>query len=131
MIAHMHHIGMVISNSFDVDDVDPAIKGGLDWAVMNGLKRRMLDKMPTMAKNVNGWLMNTDAIRVYGNYYLKWAIVVMVGLGANQPKDSIYPLNVADADGQPRNAAYNYVVLHFEREEIPPMEAFWLLHYNV
>jgi hypothetical protein len=50
----------------------------------------------------------------------------MVGLGANQPKDSIYPLNVADADGhqQPMNGTYNYV-LHFEREEIPPVEAFW------
>lgn len=70
MIAHMHHIGMVISNTFDVDDVDPAIKAGLDWAVMNCLKQRMLGKMPTMAKIVNGWLMNTDAIGVYGSSQL-------------------------------------------------------------
>jgi hypothetical protein len=80
MIAHMHHIGMVISNSFDVDDADPAIKAGLDWAVMNGLKQRMLGKMPTMAKIVNGWLMNTDAIGVYGNYYLKQANFLWVWL---------------------------------------------------
>jgi hypothetical protein len=40
------------------------------------------------------------------NYYLKWESVVMVGLGPNQPKDSIYPLkNVADANGQPMNGA--------------------------
>ena len=38
---------------------------------------------------------------VYGNFYFKRAIVALIGLGANQPEDAIYPLNVADADGQP------------------------------
>jgi hypothetical protein len=44
-------------------------------------------KLPTMARVVNGWSMNTDTMGVYGNYDLKRAIVAQLGRGANQPED--------------------------------------------
>ena len=40
--------------------------------------------------------MNTDTMGVYGNYYLKRAMVAQLGLGANLPEDAIYPLNLSD-----------------------------------
>lgn len=86
----------------------------------------MHDKLPTLARIANGWQMNTDTMGVYGNFYLKRAIVAMAGLGANQPDDAIYPLNVADADGKPVMAENDYV-LHFEKGELPPVDAFWSL----
>lgn len=61
---------------------------------------------------------------VYGNYYLKRAVVALIGLGANQPEDAIYPLNVADADGKPMEGMNKYVI-HFAKEELPPVGAFW------
>ena len=70
--------------------------------------------------------MNTDTMGVYGNYYLKRAIVALVGLGANQPEDAIYPMNVADADGKPVTADNKYV-LHFSKDQLPPVDAFWSL----
>ena len=63
---------------------------------------------------------------VYGNFYLKRAIVAMVGLGANQPEDAIYPMNICDADGDVMTGNKRYV-LHFNKEEIPPADAFWSL----
>lgn len=48
----------------------------------------------------------------------------MVGLGANPPEDAIYPLAVGDADGQPVMAENRYV-LHFDKDELPPVGAFW------
>jgi hypothetical protein len=82
--------------------------------------------LPTLARVINGWQMNTDTMGVYGNYYLKRAIVAMAGLGANQPDDAIYPINIADADGQPVMAENSYV-LHFQKDELPPVGAFWSL----
>ena len=40
-------------------------------------------KLPTLARVANGWSLNTDTMGVYGNYYLKRAIVTQLGLGAN------------------------------------------------
>jgi hypothetical protein len=40
------------------------------------------------------------------------------------PGDAIYPLNLADSEGESLDGASNYVI-HFEKSEIPPVDAFW------
>jgi hypothetical protein len=50
----------------------------------------------------------------------------MIGLGSNPPEDAIYPLTFVDADGKPLNGENDYV-LHFDGQELPPVEAFWSL----
>ena len=86
----------------------------------------MQDKVPTLARVTNGWQMNTDTMGVYGDYYLKRAIVALLGLGANQAEDAIYPLSVTDADGKPVVAENKYI-LHFNKSELPPVTGFWSL----
>jgi hypothetical protein len=61
---------------------------------------------------------------VYGNYYLKRAIIAREGLGANVPEDAIYPLNLADETGQPLDGTHRYTI-HFDKAAIPPVGAFW------
>ena len=123
IVARMRRLGIEPGKSFDLGKADAAIKHGLERAVPDGLKG-MQEKIPTLARAVNGWQMNTDTMGVYGNYYLKRAIVALVGLGANLPEDAIYPLNLGDADGKPLTGANKYL-LHFAKSEIPPVGAFW------
>ena len=91
-----------------------------------GLKL-MQDKTPTIARVTNGWQMNTDTMGVYGNYYLKRAIVALVGLGANQPDDAIYPLNISGR----RTASQSWRKTNMScisiRTQLPPVGAFWSL----
>lgn len=121
-LARLKRIGLEPGKSFD----DSKVGADVLERAPSGALRLMQQKMPTLARVVNGWGMNTDAMGVYGDYYLKRAIVAMAGLGANQPEDAIYPLNVADANGQPVTAENRYV-LHFGKEELPPVDAFWSL----
>ncbi|MFY9829859.1 MAG: DUF1214 domain-containing protein, partial [Rhodoplanes sp.] len=81
-------------------------------------------KIPTLARVVNFWSMNTDTMGVYGNYYLKRAIVAQFGLGANLPEDAVYPLNLGDESGKPLDGANRYL-LRFEKGAVPPVDAFW------
>jgi hypothetical protein len=123
IVARMRRIGIEPGKSFDLAKADPAVKRALERAAPDALKA-MQAKIPTLARVVNGWQMNTDTTGVYGNYYLKRAIVALVGLGANVPEDAVYPLNIGDADGKALTGANKYV-LHFTKGELPPAKAFW------
>ncbi|MGH6903452.1 MAG: DUF1254 domain-containing protein [Geminicoccaceae bacterium] len=123
IIARMRRIGIEPGQSFDLDKVDPAVKQALE-GVPTEAQKLMVWKVPTLARVVNGWSMNTDTMGVYGNYYLKRAIVAQLGLGANLPEDAIYPLNIADEAGRPLDGTSNYTI-HFDQETLPPVNAFW------
>jgi hypothetical protein len=123
ILARMRRIGIEPPASFDLGKAAPAVARGLERAAPDALKA-MRAKIPTLARVVNGWQMNTDTMGVYGNYYLKRAIVALVGLGANLPEDAVYPLNLGDADGKPLTGANKYT-LHFTKGEVPPVSAFW------
>jgi hypothetical protein len=123
IISQMNEIGIEVGKSFDFEKLDPAVKKALE-SVPAKAQALMKWKVPTLARVTNGWSMNTDTMGVYGNYYLKRAIVAQMGLGANLPEDAIYPLNIGDESGKPLDGANKYV-LHFEKRQTPPVNAFW------
>ena len=123
IVARMRRIGFDPGHPFDPDTVDPVVRKALEGAPADA-QQLMRWKVPTLARVVNGWSMNTDTMGVYGNYYLKRAIVAQLGLGANLPEDAIYPQNLADESGKPLDGANRYTI-HFDKETIPPVGAFW------
>jgi hypothetical protein len=125
ILARMRRIGLGPGQRFDYERLEPGLQRALDAAPGEALAL-MQATMPRMARVVNGWQMNTETIGVYGNHYLKRAMVDMVGLGANPAEDAVYPLGLTDADGQPLDGDHDYV-LHFEEQELPPVDAFWSL----
>lgn len=123
MMALLKRIGFEQGQSFDPSRLSTAIQSGLDKARTSALEL-MTWKLPTIATVTNGWSMNTDTMGVYGNYYLKRAIVAREGLGANLPEDAIYPLNLFDDQHAPLSGAHTYT-LHFDKDNLPPVNAFW------
>jgi hypothetical protein len=123
MIAQLKKIGIEPGKSFALEQVPPTIRNALATAPKEGQKL-MAWKVPTLARVVNGWSLNTDTMGVYGNYYLKRAIIAQLGLGANLPQDAIYPINLGDESGKPLDGANKYT-LHFDKDNAPPVDAFW------
>jgi hypothetical protein len=123
IIAQMRRIGIERGTSLNFDTLAPAVKKALE-SVPEDAQRLMQWKIPTLARVVNQWSMNTDTMGVYGNYYLKRAIIAQVGLGANLPEDAIYPLNLGDDTGKPLDGSEKYTI-HFEKGATPPANAFW------
>jgi hypothetical protein len=123
IVAQMKRIGIEPGKSLNFDKLDPVVQKALADAPQ-AAQQLMAWKVATVARVANGWSMNTDTMGVYGNYYLKRAIVAQLGLGANLPEDAIYPLNLADSNGKPLVGSSKYTV-HFDKGATPPVNAFW------
>jgi len=61
----------------------------------------------------NGWMFSTKTGQ-YGTDYLQRAFITAIGLGANRPKDAVYPTSEEDPDGKPYSGANKYTV-HFPK----------------
>jgi hypothetical protein len=127
MVAKLASIGVVPGQSFDLNkngsDTAKAITDGVD----DGKKKvAELAHNPWNNKPVNGWMITTRDIGIYGTNYDARAGIDCVGLGANIPDDAVYPLARSDGDGNPLNGANKYVV-HFDKRQTPPVNAFWSL----
>jgi hypothetical protein len=123
IVARMRRIGFEVGKTYDPTKIPAALREAMKPAAAEA-QRLMQWKVKSLARVENGWSLNTDTMGVYGNYYLKRAIIAQFGLGANLPEDAIYPLNLFDRDGQPLQGGNRYVV-HFPADATPPAKAFW------
>jgi hypothetical protein len=78
-----------------------------------------------MGEIVNGWQIARD-LGHYGTRYDYRAAWTFFAVGRNLVEDAVYPLALADADGNTFHGADRYE-LHFAKDEIPPVDAFWSL----
>lgn len=128
MVAKMAKLGIVPGQDFDVGKLSPAVAWALRGVPKAGLARIRAHEKKAGA-TVNGWMYSTKT-GVYGADYLQRAFIAYYGLGANLPKDAVYPTTRVDAEGKPLSGAHRYVV-HFPRGQTPPVQGFWsLTMYN-
>jgi hypothetical protein len=74
----------------------------------------------------NGWAILGSWVGDYGTRYLGRAIVAAQGLGANTPRQAIYPSANTDLQGLALNGSQSYTIT-FPDGELPPVGAFWAL----
>jgi hypothetical protein len=120
-VARLKAIGVVSGKPFDRPAVTPDIMQALDRAVKDA-QAKLSSRTATVR---NGWTFS-KTVGTYGTAYADRAVIARVGLGALAHEDAIYPSAAVDADGKPLTGANQYV-LHFSKEALPPVNAFWSL----
>jgi hypothetical protein len=129
IVARMAKLGIVPGQKFDIAALDPALARALEDVPKQGFERIMgwfKEGIHSGANQFqNGWVF-TLKTGIYGTNYLQRALVTAIGLGANRPQDAVYPTSEADADGRPYIGT-NHYVMHFDKDKLPPAEAFWSL----
>ena len=125
VLARIERVGLVPGQSFALAAADPAVQRGLTRAAADAWQR-IIGRRKNLSLTRNNWVAMGNALGVYGNDYLQRAFVAFAGLGALPPEEAIYPMAPLDSDGKPLTGASRYV-LHFDKDQIPPADAFWSL----
>lgn len=126
IIARMAKIGLVPGRRFDADKFGPAVAKAIAQAP-TGAWAKIVKHTKDVGQIKNGWLFSLK-IGHYGTDYLTRAWISAFGIPANRPQDATYLVGLADADGQPLDAAHNNYVVHFKsRNDLPPANGFWSL----
>jgi len=125
MVAKMAKIGLVPGQDFDASKLGVFDKEAIK-AVPKLAQARIVEYAKKSIVPVNGWILLTHNIGVYGTDYLQRALVTAIGLGANRPHDAIYPTSEKDADGNAYDGNKKYV-MHFDKGQLPPVNGFWSL----
>jgi hypothetical protein len=124
-LAMLARIGVVPGQDFDPGKLDPAVAKELEKSVPLALEK-LQAAGKTWGKPVNGWNVPPMNVGEFGTDYGFRAVVAFIGLGANLPADAIYPFAFVDGDGKALSGANRYVV-HFDKAQTPPANAFWSL----
>lgn len=61
------------------------------------------------------------------NDYLSRMSSAVLGIYGNSKEEALYPAYFVDSEGEPFNGAEANYTLHFEADELPPVNAFWSL----
>lgn len=124
VMAKLARLGIKPGAKFQMDAFDAEIRKAIESGVADGQKA-VLDGQSKMGEIVNGWQIARDLGR-YGTKYSYRATWTYFGVGGNLVEDAVYPLALVDSDGKKLDGASRYV-LHFAKDQIPPVDAFWSL----
>lgn len=125
IIDRMARLGIEPGSSFNFSQAPAVVRDALN-AAPEAASKQIKTIFQNSGELINGWRAHKTAIGTYGTDYLHRAGVAYAGYGANVVEDAIYPTINVDASGKPLSSNKKYV-LHFEKDEIPPVNAFWSL----
>jgi len=122
-------IGIVPGQAFNSADFDPAIIKAINEGIASGTEK-MIEAAAKLGERKNGWQLVSGA---FGNReamqgkYLTRAAAAYFGLYGNDLEEAFYPETTLDSDNETLDGSKHNYILHFEKDELPPVKAFWSL----
>lgn len=123
VVERMKRLGIVAGQPFDASKLDAAAVQGIEDGVNTARDAIVAAAKGSIGDIQNHWTMHWDFGRYGTNYGLR-AVIAYTDLGASAPEDLIAPSTRLDSGGRILNGANKYV-LHFDKNKLPPTEAFW------
>lgn len=124
-VGAAQQIGLSVAKGFDWQNLDEPTRRGLARGAVTAAAI-IEDTFANAAEIVNGWRYQMGGGRAGFNYAMRAAFAAK-STGANVAEEILYPNTRVDDKGAPLSGANRYV-LHFDKDQIPPVSVFWNLN---
>lgn len=126
LMERFARLGIGGGKTFGAGNLSPEMKKAVEegiadaWVAFAGVKKQMDEGKVTSA--------DTFGSRAHlKNNYLYRMIAAVVGIYGNSKQEAMYPLYMADSEGQPLDGSKARYSLRLAPGEFPPANAFWSL----
>jgi len=124
MVAEFAWIGFFPGDDFAFEMLPAATVQAMHLAVPAAQVRiANAEKSAVAGKVINSWSLNLHPGRFEADYISR-AVAARSGVAVALAEDMVCFQTAVDHTGEPLNGANQYVI-HFSRERIPPVNAFW------
>jgi hypothetical protein len=120
-------IGIEAGKPFKLDKLTAEQKADLEAGIKSGLDQ-IKQAVATLGTDENGWRVSTGAFGDRAAIKGEWtrrAAAAMAGIYGNDAAEALYPMLVADSDGNKPDCGKNRYTLTFPKGQLPPVNAFW------
>lgn len=123
-VKQLMALGIEAGRPFPVDRLGREFEQGVTTAKSMPENSAKLAAAGQLAKTGRtGWAL-PSALGRYGVEYVKRAVVARIGFVINDPDDAVALGCAQDATGARLNGERKYL-MHFEKAQLPPVQAFW------
>ena len=122
-------IGIGPGKSFDVETMDSSIVNAINEGIISATAKIKAESIK-LGEQKNGWQLISGAFgtrKAMQGKYLTRAAAAYFGLWGNDLEEAFYPESSVDEMGDVLDGSKHNYVLHFNKDEIPPVKAFWSL----
>jgi len=129
-------LGIGTDNAFDLNSFDEDIQEAIEEGVKEGFQEietfiKTYSSDPLASAKIFGTreFLKNSAMENYQleDFYVLRAVAVHMGLYGNSGAEAIYPTYLTDSEGAPLNTEDNKYTLTFQKDNMPPVKAFWSL----
>ncbi len=136
LMKRLARLGIGTGEGFDINLFDADVQEAIEEGVKEGFKEMeafiaVNTADPLVSAKIFGTreFLKNSASENYqlSDFYVLRAVAAHMGLYGNSGTEAIYPTYIADANGEPLNTSENNYTLTFQKDELPPVKAFWSL----
>lgn len=127
LMKRFNKIGVGAGKTFDAATLSPEVKEAIAQGMADAWKELAQFQKTSIAtgKVSSGELFGTRTF-MKNNYLFRYAAAVL-GIYGNSKLEAMYPIYQVDDSGQKLDASKNRYVVHFAKDQLPPVNAFWSL----
>lgn len=121
--------GIGANAAFDVNSIDPETKKNMQDAI-NEAMVEIEAKAKNLGELKDGWTLVSGAFgspKEMEGKFLTRAAAAYFGLYGNSLEEAFYPDSTIDENGEALDGAKHNYTLHFSKDRLPPVKAFWSL----